>query len=160
MSDMTCISHRGKLFEWTLFVDTFNNEIIANCLSDKPGSNLPYYNCLDVLNKKVGIKTQQTAPTILHTDQGAVCSSQAFAQAHRQYNIIRSMSRVSTATDNPVMESLNGWIKDELMLDFALKESKDLATLLTQYVTYFNCDRPAYALGYKSPVQFKTEQGF
>ena len=38
--------------------------------------------------------------------------------------------------------------------------AKKFSNAVTQYVTYFNCDRPAYALSYKSPVQFKTEQGF
>lgn len=97
---------------------------------------------------------------ILHTDQGAVFSSRAFAEAHNQYNIIRSMSRDATPTDNPVIESLNGWIKDELFLDFKLKDASDINDVLDRYVTYFNYDRLAYSLGYKSPIQFKTEQGF
>ena len=29
-----------------------------------------------------------------------------------------------------------------------------------EYVYYYNYDRPAAALGYKSPVQYKTELGF
>jgi transposase InsO family protein len=37
-------------------------------------------------------------------------------------------------------------------------------TLLTKslhdYVHYFNFRRPAAALGFKSPVQFRTERGF
>ncbi|MBQ7895107.1 MAG: IS3 family transposase, partial [Oscillospiraceae bacterium] len=32
--------------------------------------------------------------------------------------------------------------------------------LLDDYVYYFNYLRPAAALGYKSPVQYKTELGF
>ena len=32
--------------------------------------------------------------------------------------------------------------------------------LLDEYVHYFNYERPAAALGYKSPVQYKTELGF
>ncbi|MBR3375044.1 MAG: IS3 family transposase, partial [Firmicutes bacterium] len=28
------------------------------------------------------------------------------------------------------------------------------------YVDYYNKERPAYALKYKSPVQFRTEMGF
>ena len=160
VSDMTCISHKGRPYEWTLFVDTYNNEIIAHSLSAQRGSNLPYYHCLDILKQKVSIKTEQTNPTILHTDQGAVYSSQAFAQAHSQYNIIRSMSRVGTPTDNPVMEALNGWMKDELLLDFDLQGAPDLQKLLNEYVRYFNYLRPAFALKYKSPVQYKTEHGF
>lgn len=42
----------------------------------------------------------------------------AFTNAYKDYNIIRSMSRVGTPTDNPKMESINGWIKDEIINDW------------------------------------------
>lgn len=80
--------------------------------------------------------------------------------AHAGYPILRSMSRSGTPTDNPVMEALNGWIKEELYLDFNLRRTDDLAGTLDRFVTYFNHDRLASALGYRSPVQFKIEQGF
>lgn len=70
------------------------------------------------------------------------------------------MSRGGTLTDNPITEALNGWIKEELYLDFNLAEAYDVPILLNQYVEYFNNKRPAAALGYKSPVQYKTELGF
>ena len=36
--------------------------------------------------------------------------------------IERSMSRVGTPTDNPIIESINGWIKEELKHDFDFKK--------------------------------------
>lgn len=89
-----------------------------------------------------------------------VQSIRAYHAAHSDYAIIRSMSRTATPTDNPVIEALNGWIKEELYLDFNLRNTDDLMGTLDCYVNYFNHSRLAYALGYKSPVQFKTEQGF
>ena len=59
-----------------------------------------------------------------------------------------------------VWEALNGWIKEELFLDLGLATAKDVPKLLDEYVYYFNYMRPAAALGYKSPVQYKTELGF
>ena len=70
------------------------------------------------------------------------------------------MSRVGTPTDNPIIEALNGWMKEELFLDFDLAHAKDVPELLDIYVDFFNNHRPAAALGYKSPVQYKTELGF
>ena len=58
---------------------------------------------------------------ILHTDQGSVYSSKSFNQILENYNIERSKSRAGTPTDNPVNEALNGWIKEELIIDFNLK---------------------------------------
>ena len=161
VSDMTIFKNKGKNWEWTLLVDTFNNEILAHQATPIQGSNKPYYHCLEVLKKLAGKKNEEQTPqVVLHTDQGSVYSSQAFRQAHEHYNILRSMSKVGTPTDNAIIEALNGWIKEELYLDFGLETAQDVPKLLDEYVYYFNNRRPAAALGYKSPVQYKTELGF
>ena len=69
VSDMTCIKHKGTYWEWTYLLDVFNNEIIASSVTNKVGSNLPYYHCLEYLIEK---KKEQTYPVTLHTDQGSV----------------------------------------------------------------------------------------
>ena len=160
VSDMTIFKHKGVSWEWTLLLDTFNNEIVAHQATPIPGSNKPYYHCLEHLKLLVGKKEEQTPQVVFHTDQGSVYSSRAFCQAHEHYNILRSMSREGTPTDNPIIEALNGWMKEELFLDFGLATTEDVQLLLDKYVHYFNSRRPAAALGYKSPVQYKTELGF
>jgi hypothetical protein len=40
---MTVIKVGKKYWEWTLLLDTFNNEILAHSVTDIPGSNKPYY---------------------------------------------------------------------------------------------------------------------
>ena len=70
------------------------------------------------------------------------------------------MSKAGTPTDNPIIEALNGWMKEELCLDFGLEAAEDVPKLLNEYVYYFNNRRPAAAWVYKSPVQYKTELGF
>jgi transposase InsO family protein len=69
------------------------------------------------------------------------------------------MSRAGTSTDNPVNESLNGWIKEELFLDFNLGKSCDVHQAIKDYVSYYNNERPSYTLKYKTPAQFKNELG-
>ena len=118
------------------------------------------YHCLEQLKKRMGKREEQTSQVVFHTDQGVVYSSRAFCQAHHDYNILRSMSRGGTPTDNPIIEALNGWMKEELYLDFDLAHSHDVPALLDAYVDFFNIQRPAAALGYRSPLQFKTERGF
>ena len=83
-------------------------------------------------------REEQTSQVVFHTDQGAVYSSRAFCQAHHNYNILRSMSRGGTPTDNPIIEALNGWIKEELYLDFDLAHTLDVPALLDAYVLFFN----------------------
>lgn len=157
VSDMTCINHRGRTYEWTYIMDTYNNEIISHHLSSRPGDRRTYFSCLNDLLKKI---EEQTTPVVLHTDQGSVYSSRAFTKAHDNCNIIRSMSRVGTPTDNPIIESINGWIKDEMAVDFRFWEEDDIFEFVDRYVHYYNNDRPAYALNYQSPIQYRTERGF
>lgn len=157
VSDMTCIRHKNKRYEWTYILDTFNNEIISSHLSSTIGDRRPYFACLNDLKEKI---EEQKVPTILHTDQGTIYSSKAFADAHKDYNIIRSMSRAGTPKDNAIIESINGWIKAELVTDFRYWEWDNLEKGIEDYIKYFNNERPAYALNYKSPVQYKTELGF
>ena len=42
VSDMTVFKNKGKNWEWTLLVDTFNNEILAHQATPVTGSNKPY----------------------------------------------------------------------------------------------------------------------
>ena len=69
------------------------------------------------------------------------------------------MSRAGTPTDNPIIESLNGWMKAELILDFGISKVSNLKKTLDQYVLYFNSERFAAALDYKTPIQYRTELG-
>ena len=61
------------------------------------------------------------------------------------------MSRAGTPTDNPIIESLNGWMKAELILDFGISKVFNLKKTLDQYVLYFNSERFAAALDYTPP---------
>lgn len=59
-------------------------------------------------------------------------------------------TQIRKPTDNPVNESLNGWIKEEIYIDFKLNECKSeqaVRNLVDRYVIYYNGQRPCYALG-------------
>ena len=70
------------------------------------------------------------------------------------------MSRAGTPTDNPVIESLNGWIKNELYKDFKIYLAEDINIEINTYINYFNTQRLSNSLKYKTPVQYRIEQGF
>ena len=65
------------------------------------------------------------------------------------------MSRAVTPTDNGTMESINGWLKEELFNDFKIKEKEDPIKCIEEYITFFNEQRPSYSLNYLTPKQFK-----
>ena len=156
---MTAFYANGRFYELTLYFDTFNREIIGFGLSNKRNDPISYFEGLNQVIELIKRK-EQTNLSTLHTDQGMVYSSEAFNLLLSNNNIIHSMSRAGTPTDNPINESLNGWIKDELRLDFDLKNCNDVLRLLRNYIYYYNYQRPMYCLNYKTPHQYKIDRGF
>ena len=65
------------------------------------------------------------------------------------------MSRAGTPTDNAEMEAINGWVKDELFVDFHISESGDPIKTVEEYIVFYNKKRPAYALNYMTPLEYK-----
>lgn len=153
VSDMTAFWANKKYYELTLFMDLFNNEIIAYSLSNKKGDPNTYHNALSILlNKKEEYKDLYM---ILHSDQGSVYSSKKFNESLNIYNITHSMSKPGKPTENGAMEAINGWIKEELFLDFNINSSNDIFSEIDKYIYYFNYQRPQSALNYLTPMQFK-----
>ena len=138
-------------------MDLWNNEIVSYSLSSKRGDRMTYISGLeDLLELK---KAYPEYTTILHSDQGAVYTSKAFNEMLPAYNIIRSMSRAGTPTDNGAMEAINGWMKSEIFTDFHITGNGDIQEEVDEYIKFFNEERPAYSLNYLTPKQFKEQYG-
>lgn len=155
VSDMTAFYVKGIYYELTIYMDIWNNEIISHALSSKRGDRMTYISGLhDVLELK---KSYPELITILHSDQGAVYASKAYNELLPAYNIVRSMSRAGTPTDNGAIEAINGWIKSELFTDFHVTDNTNVKEDIDQYIKFFNEERPAYSLNYLTPKQFKEQ---
>ena len=162
VTDTTMIYNHGRLYDWTFYIDVFNNEIISsNVMPSKHGNNVKnHFEAYKSFLKEKIKRGYKDLETIVHSDQGIIYSSTAFNKLHENYTIKRSMSRAGTPTDNPVIESLNGWIKEELSIDFKIYREDDINTAIENYIKYFNTQRLAYTLKYKTPIQYRTELGF
>lgn len=153
VSDMTAFYSKSQYYELTLYLDLWNNEILAHSLSAKRGDRMTYINGLRHI-----LELKSASPDmhmILHSDQGSVYASKEFNELLPMYNIERSMSRVGTPTDNGAMESINGWIKAELFNDFHITGDEDIQVEVDNYIRFFNEERPAYALNYLTPKQYR-----
>ena len=151
VSDMTVLKPWIFYLELTLYFDVFTKQILTWKLSERRGGREQY---LDGLADVVEMLRGKKEPTIIHTDQGSVYSSKAYNELIQDSNIIRSMSRAGKPTDNPVNEALNGWIKEELYIDFRLEECRSreaVKDVLRRYVDFYNRQRPCFAIGYDTP---------
>ena len=126
VSDMTAFYVKGIYYELTLYMDLWNNEIVSHALSSRRGNRMTYISGLESLL--------------------------ALKQRFPMYNVIRSMSRAGTPTDNAAMEAINGWIKAELFTDFHVTGDRDVSQEVDEYIACFNEQRPAYSLNYLTPL--------
>ena len=155
---MTMIKCPFFLFEVTFYFDVFTKEMLTFQVDLRRGDRTQYIEGLvDIIKilRFQGFETEE--PTILHTDQGSVYSSLAYNDLIKDENIVRSMSRAGTPTDNPVNEALNGWIKEELILDFNIEgyqSRSEVHMALSRYQHYYNKMRPCFALDYDTPHNF------
>ena len=155
VSDMTAFWANYTYWELTMYFDVFTKQILSWSLSYKRGDRRTYINGLkDLLELLDGVPDAEHI-TVIHTDQGSVYASVAYNKLITDPNIKRSMSRAGKPTDNPVNESLNGWIKEELFLDFNLDKSDDIPQTIAKYINFYNEMRPCYALGYDIPNHYE-----
>lgn len=152
VSDMIAFWSRCRYIELVLYFDVFTKQILGRGITDKRGWPGIYYDGLkQALSKLEGIKDE---PAVVHTDQGSVYTSMAYNEIIKERNLVRSCSRVGTPTDNPVSESLNGWVKEELFIDFGLYNASDMIATIDEYIEFYNSRRPSYSLGYDTPDNF------
>ena len=152
-SDMTAFYLNGIYYELTLYMDLWNNEILSYSLSAKRGDRMTY---IAGLNDLIELKKKNPdLEMILHTDQGSVYASKAFNELLPLYNIVHSMSRAGTPTDNAAMEAINGWIKAELFTDLHLTSNENIRDEVERYIRFYNEERPAYSLNYLTPKQYR-----
>ncbi len=161
-SDSTIIKHKGRNYDLNMYVDVFNNEIVgfdldvSNFGQNKRNHMKALHNMLE---EKV-LRGYGDTFTTIHSDQGSIYTSNSYEHAYGNHLIKRSMSRRATPTDNPIIESLNGWIKDELVYDFDSRNCKDIYRTVKRYIDYYNNERSAYKLGYMTPVEYRQRLGF
>ena len=155
VSDMTAFKFWFFYFEITFYFDVFTKEILSWQLAERRGAREQY---IDGLKDVISLLKGRTEPTVLHTDQGSVYASMAYNELIKDTLIVRSMSRAGKPTDNPVNEALNGWIKEELVIDFqieTLRSREDVRDCIDKYVTFYNESRPCFAIGYDTPANYR-----
>ena len=162
VSDTTRIYFKKKTYDWTFYLDVFNNEIVGSDIRECM-NGAGRKNHMEALNDMLKTKIKRgykDLETILHTDQGSIYTSVPYNLSLKKYSITRSMSRAGTPTDNPVIESKNGWLKKEICVDYDINNYNTIQDFIKDVIKDNNEYRPSYALNYKTPIEYKIQLGF
>ncbi|SBO17124.1 IS3 family transposase [Carnobacterium divergens] len=96
---------------------------------------------------------------ILHSDQGSTYTSKEFFEVARKKNVIRSMSRKGTPSDNAPIESFHSSLKSETF--YINKEpigsNNIVIDIVENYITFWNNKRVLTKLGHLSPVDYRKK---
>lgn len=162
VSDMTALHVGWSYWEATFCFDAFTKQIVGKGYTRRRGWPGQYYDSRDQAIERIEREAEgklepgSSKVTVFHTDQGSVYTSIEYNRVIKERGLVRSCSRAGKPTDSPVNESLNGWIKEELYIDFRLGDAdpSDVPAILDAYVDYYNSERPCYSLGYMTPDAF------
>lgn len=157
VTDITHFRYHKQIYHFVCYLDLFNNEILEWNVRTDESMQLILPPLRRLLERK---RMSSDCPMLLHSDQGSQYSSAGFHSLLKLYNVTQSMSRAGTPHDNAVMESVFGWFKEFLRAEYLNRSNEPIQRLLQKAVFEFNHFRPSHKLHYKSPVQFRIEQGF
>lgn len=97
---------------------------------------------------------------MIHSDQGVLYRTYRYHDFMSSLQIQQSMSRRGNCYDNAVVESFFGTFKCETVKLYQIASKEELAKELVLYAKYYNEERMKSTLGYKSPMQYRRENGF
>ena len=117
---MTAFLANQHYYELTLYMDLFNNEIIAYYLSNKKGNPESYHIAMaKVIEEKN--KKYTSLEMILHSDQGSVYCSKRFNESLHLYNIIHSTSKPGPPTEMLFKEVNAIYFHKKIKVAFSLR---------------------------------------
>lgn len=109
-------------------------------------------------NTKIALEALNNAielfgvPYMLLTDRGSPFISKDFHVFIEEKNILHSMSRPYTPTDNIFIETFWKTCKIEMGNISSFRE-EDVEKIIAYYFYYYNYLRPHSSIGYKTPIQ-------
>lgn len=90
---------------------------------------------------------------MIHSDQGCHYTSISYQELLKENGIQQSMSRRGNCWDNAPQESFFALLKTEMDLK-KYKTYEEVAFAITDYINYYNYDRPQKGLHKKTPYEF------
>lgn len=161
LEDITYLPGLEKTMYLNTIEDLYNGEILAYCISDSPNSQL----CVDTIKQLCAVWGECFNGSIIHSDLGSSYISYEYRAELSHHGIRQSIGKVASCYDNAPMESLNGIIKTEALYNrFGKTKVKEkripIARILeavTDFIPYYNNQRPKASNGGLSPVQFRMQ---
>jgi putative transposase len=94
----------------------------------------------------------------VRSDNGLIFQSRRFRAACRDYRLRQEFITPYTPEQNGLIERFFRSLKEECVWQHNFASFADARTAITQWIEWYNAERPHQALGYRSPRQFRALQ--
>jgi transposase InsO family protein len=150
VSDITYWKVADTFYYITLITDAFSHKIVGFHLAQ----SLEAVESLKAL--KMAVASLKEYPRsinglIHHSDRGIQYCSKKYVELLQEYDIQISMCENGDPRENAIAERVNGILKEEYLLDQAVKYFEHAEDLLASSIKLYNEDRPHYSIGLLSP---------
>ena len=144
-TDITYIPMNKGFMYWVAILDWYSRYVITWELSNSLAGQF----CLDALHHALCGATS----TIFNTGQGVQFTANAFTDTVEAAGIAMSMDSVGRAIDNIYIERFWRSVKYEDVYHKLYQTGQALFDGLTQYIRFYNQQRPHQSLNYATPAE-------
>lgn len=155
-SDITYIPTKGGFLYLAVVLDLYSRAVVGWGMSEKLGAQL----VMDALCQALG-RREVSNGLLHHSDRDGLYSSASYQGLLSNSAIVCSMSRKGDCYDNAVVESFFGSLKNEMVVFEQFENRQQAALRLYEWIeTYYNRVRRHSTLGYLSPVDYESKNGY
>lgn len=95
---------------------------------------------------------------VLRSDNGLIFQRRRFRQAYRDYRLQQEFITPYMPEQNGLIERFVRILKDKCVWQHTFQTFEEARRIIRDWVHWYNEERPHSALGYQSPVQYRTQQ--
>ena len=137
----------GRKLRMLTVVDCYSSESLAIHV----GQSLKGEDVAQVLN---GIAAQRGRPQVIKSDNGSEFIGKAMAKWAYEHRVALDFSRLGRPTDNAMVESFNGRLRQECLNEHWFMSLADARTKIEAWRRHYNESRPHGALDRKRRLEF------
>lgn len=128
-------------------LDLYDRRIVSFAISEHNNNSLVF----KTFDRAV--TTNPGAHPLFHSDRGFQYTNRTFFRKLEKAGMTQSMSRVAHCIDNGPMEGFWGILKRERYYGRRFTSKKDLVSMITNYISYYNSRRVQRNLGVLTPME-------
>lgn len=150
VSDVTYFNYNERKFYICIILDLYSRKIVAHKISKRNSTQLT-----KATFKYAYFSRKPHEGLIFHSDNGSNYISRSFYAYLKQFGVVQSFSRSMHPRDNAVSEAFFKYMKAEELYRYKYKSEKQFRKSVSDYIEYYNTNRPHTYLGYLTPNKYE-----